>query len=146
MSLQDPHLKMSKSHSDPRSRILITDTAKEIHQKLKSALTDSINSVSYDPENRPAVSNLLHLLSHFDAQGRSPEELGKEHSNLGLGAFKKIVADTISDHLDPIQKRWQEVMREDDGAYVDHIERMGAKKARESADATMAIVREAVGL
>ena len=146
MSLQEPHLKMSKSHSDPRSRILITDSAKEIHQKLKTALTDSINSVSYDPDNRPAVSNLLQLLSHFDAQGRSPEELGKVHSNLGLGAFKKIVADTISDHLDPIRKRWHEVMQEGNGAYVDHVERIGAKKARDSADATMAIVREAVGL
>ena len=67
------------------------------------------------------------------------------HANLGLGAFKKVVASTVSDHLDPIRKRWYEVMREDDGAYVDHVERMGAKKARESADATMAIVREAVG-
>ena len=35
---------------------------------------------------------------------------------------------------------------EDGGAYIDHVEEEGAKKARESADATMEIVREAVGL
>ena len=50
MSLQEPHLKMSKSDTDPRSRILITDSADEIHRKIMSALTDSTNSVSYDPE------------------------------------------------------------------------------------------------
>jgi tryptophanyl-tRNA synthetase len=146
MSLQDPNLKMSKSHSDPRSRILITDRPEDILQKIMAAVTDSTNAVSYDPENRPAVSNLLHLLSHFDTQGRSPEELGKAHANLGLGPFKRIVAETISIHLEPIRNRWQEAMREDHGAYIDHVERMGAKRARESADATMAIVREAVGL
>lgn len=137
---------MSKSHSDPRSRILITDSPPEILQKLMAARTDSINSVSYDPENRPAVSNLLHLLSHFDAQGRSGEDLGKVHANLGLGAFKKTVAEAIAGHTEPIRKRWEEVIREDDGKYVDHVERMGARRARESADATMAVVREAVGL
>jgi tryptophanyl-tRNA synthetase len=146
MSLQDPHLKMSKSHSDPKSRILITDRPEEIHQKIMSARTDSINSVSYDPENRPGVSSLLHLLSHFDSHDRSPEDLGAVYSKLGLGDFKKMMSETISGRLEPIRKRYQEVMREDGGAYIDHVERKGAEKARESANSTMAIVREAVGL
>ena len=146
MSLQEPHLKMSKSHSDPRSRILVTDRPEEIHQKVMSARTDSINSVSYDPENRPGVSNLLHLLSHFDSHHRSPEDLGTVYSQLGLRDFKTTVFETISSRLEPIRKRYEEVMREDNGAYVDHVERKGAEKARESADATMAVVRDAVGL
>lgn len=146
MSLLDPHLKMSKSHPDPRSRILITDSPEEITKKINAARTDMIDTVSYDPENRPAVSNLLHLLSHFDAQGRSPTELGTVHESLKLGPFKKLVAQTISTSLLPIRTRWQEVMREGDGAYIDHVERLGAKRARESAEATMVIVREAVGL
>jgi tryptophanyl-tRNA synthetase len=146
MSLQEPHLKMSKSHADLRSRILITDTPPEIQKKIISALTDSTNSVSYDPSNRPGVSNLLQLLSHFDAEGRTAEELGKVHSELGLGSFKKLVAETISSNLEPVRKRFEEVMRKGEGKYLDEVERMGARKARESAQETMSVVREAVGL
>lgn len=146
MSLLDPQLKMSKSHPDPRSRILITDSPEDILKKINSARTDMIDTVSYDPEHRPGVANLLHLLSYFDPDGRSPAELGTTHEGTKLGAFKKEAAQVISSNLAPIRKRWHEVMREDDGAYIDYVERIGAKKARESADATMAIVREAIGL
>jgi tryptophanyl-tRNA synthetase len=146
MSLQEPNLKMSKSHSDPRSRILITDSPDEIARKVMAALTDSINSVSYAPDTRPGVSNLLHLLSYFDSEGRSAEELGIVFANFGLRDFKLKIAGTISDSLSSIRKRYLEVVAEDDGGYLDHIERRGAEKARESAEATMAILREAIGL
>ncbi|KAG0648338.1 Tryptophanyl-tRNA synthetase [Hyphodiscus hymeniophilus] len=146
MSLQEPHLKMSKSHADPRSRILITDSADEIYRKVMSALTDSTNSVSYDPSKRPGVSNLLQLWSHFDAEGRSPEELALACRDMNLRTFKTKVSETIAASLEPIRMRFAELMREDGGAYVEHVEKQGARKARESADSTMAIVREAVGL
>ena len=137
---------MSKSHLDQRSRILITDSPEVIHQKVMSALTDSTNSVSYEPETRPGVSNLLQLLSHFDAESRSAEQLGKIHSNLSLATFKNKVSETISDNLSDIRRRYSEVMAEDGGLYLDYVELKGAEKARRSADATIAIVREAVGL
>ena len=117
-----------------------------IHQKVMSALTDSTNSVSYEPETRPGVSNLLQLLSHFDAESRSAEQFGKIHSNLSLATFKNKVSETISDNLSDIRRRYSEVMAEDGGLYLDYVELKGAEKARRSADATIAIVREAVGL
>lgn len=146
MSLLDPNLKMSKSHPDIRSRILITDSPVDILKKINSARTDMIDTVSYDPEARPGVSNLINLLSYFDTQGRSPAEIGAVYEGAKLGSFKKEVAEAISSSLLPIRNRWHQVMQEDSGAYVDHVERMGAKKARESAEETMALVREAVGL
>lgn len=146
MSLQEPHLKMSKSHADPRSRILITDSADEIHRKIMSALTDSTNSVSCNPKERPGVSNLLQLWSHFDAEGRSPEDLAIACQNMNLRTFKTKISETIAQSLGPIRTRYAELMAEDDGAYIDQVEKEGAKKARESADATMVLVREAVGL
>ena len=146
MSLQEPHLKMSKSHADIRSRILITDSADEIHRKIASALTDSTNSVSYSPSDRPGVSNLLQLWSHFDADGRSPEELALSCKDINLRTFKTKVSETIAERLAPIRTRYAELMAEDGGAYIEHAEREGARKARESAQATMEIVREAVGL
>jgi tryptophanyl-tRNA synthetase len=146
MSLQDPHLKMSKSHPDARSRILITDTPETIASKLASARTDSLNAVSYEPATRPGVANLLQLQAHFDPQGRSAEELGAMQARLGLGALKTAVAEAIASGLRPVRERFGEVMREDGGRYVDEVERRGARRARESAEGTMDIVRRAVGL
>jgi len=48
--------------------------------------------------------------------------------------------------LEPVRKRFEEVMRKGGGKYLDEVERMGARKARESAEETMSVVREAVGL
>jgi tryptophanyl-tRNA synthetase len=145
MSLQEPHLKMSKSHLDPRSRILLTDNPDEITRKVLSALTDSVNSVSYDPVSRPGVSNLLQLLSYFSDKPKSAEELGEIYAGLGLGDFKALVSQTIADSLEGIRARYTEVMAEDGGRYLDYVEAKGAEMARASAEATMAIVRDAVG-
>ncbi|KFY47414.1 hypothetical protein V495_01964 [Pseudogymnoascus sp. VKM F-4514 (FW-929)] len=145
MSLQDPHLKMSKSHLNPLSRILVTDSPKVIRKKIMAARTDSINSVSFDPVGRPGVANLLHLLSILDKQSRSPEELGTVHAGLGLGEFKILLIENITEALDGVGARYNEVMSRDDGKYLDHVEKEGAAKARESAEETMALVREAVG-
>jgi tryptophanyl-tRNA synthetase len=145
MSLQEPHLKMSKSHLDPRSRILLTDNPDEITRKVMSALTDSVNSVSYDPVSRPGVSNLLQLLSYFSHNPKSAEELGEIYAGLGLGDFKALVSQTIADSLEGIRARYTEVMAEDGGRYLDYVEAKGAERARASAEATMAIVRDAVG-
>jgi tryptophanyl-tRNA synthetase len=113
-----------------------------------SALTDSTNSVSYDPVNRPGVSNLLQLLAHFDAEGRSAEELGRVHGGTGMGlkAFKTLVAETIGGKLESIRTTFERVMREGNGGYLDEVEKRGGERARESAEATMSVVREAVGL
>jgi tryptophanyl-tRNA synthetase len=145
MSLQEPHLKMSKSHQDPRSRILLTDNPDEIMWKVMSALTDSANSVSYDPVKRPGVSNLLQLLSYFSDNQKGPEELGEIYAGLGLGEFKGLVSQTVAGALEGIRARYAEVMAEDDGRYLDYVEVKGAERARASAEATMAIVRNAVG-
>jgi tryptophanyl-tRNA synthetase len=145
MSLQEPHLKMSKSHLDPRSRILLTDNPDEITRKVMSALTDSVNSVSYDPVSRPGVSNLLQLLSCFSDNPKSAEELGEIYAGLGLGDFKALVSQTIADSLEGIRARYTEVMAEDGGRYLDYVEAKGAERARANAEATMAIVRDAVG-
>lgn len=136
---------MSKSHANPLSRILVTDSPQEIKKKVMAARTDSINSVSFDPVERPGVSNLLHLLSILDKQSRSPEELGTLHAGLNLKNFKTLVAETVAESLDGIGARYNEVMSRDDGKYLDHVEKKGAEKARESAEETMALVREAIG-
>lgn len=65
---------------------------------------------------------------------------------MGLGELKKKVAEELAGALEPVRERFERVMREDEGRYVDEVERRGAGRARESAEETMVLVREAVGL
>lgn len=146
MSLQQPHKKMSKSSNDAKSRILITDSPDEINQKLISALTDCDNSVSYDPVNRPGVSNLLEILSIFDESGREPAQLAESLSGHNLKQLKERVSESVVMGLNGIRERYIDLLSADEGKYLDFVEAEGARKARENAAETMAIVREATGL
>jgi tryptophanyl-tRNA synthetase len=110
-----------------------------------AALTDSVNSVSYDPISRPGVSNLLQLLAYFSEEAKTAEQLAQQHASMGLAELKRLLADAISEGLESIRGRFQRIMAEDDGKLLDAIEADGAKKARMNADETMILVREAVG-
>ncbi|KAI3010648.1 hypothetical protein CBS147346_1413 [Aspergillus niger] len=143
MSLKEPTLKMSKSHVDERSRILLTDSPSQIHKKLKAALTDSETTITYDPFRRPGVSNLLELLGHFE--GRSCEELALEFQSTSLRAFKENLAHKISNHLQPVREKYFSLM-EDKTGYLEDISEKGARAARANAELTMTRVRETMGL
>lgn len=136
---------MSKSDKSERSRILITDTPEEIQAKVASALTDSLPGISYDAAARPGISNLLDMLSIFDAQQRSPVQLAEEHSDAQPRQFKALVSDAVCQGLHGIRSRYLELLSLDKGAYLDHVEAEGTRKARQSAEETMHIVRSAVG-
>lgn len=146
MSLKEPHLKMSKSHMDDRSRILISDKPEEIRMKVRLALTDSINGVSYDPLVRLGVSNLLNVMTSFSGQDETPQELAQVLNSLSMREFKDKVATTISNRLLGIRARYEDFMKEENAPFLEEVAVTGAKKARETADVTMAAVRQAVGL
>lgn len=145
MSLTDPKSKMSKSHKSERSRILVTDGPKEIKSKIASALTDSLPGVSYDPAERPGISNLLDILSVFDPEGRDGQQLADQYSDLSPKQLKDMVSDAVVGGLDGIRDRYLELTAKGD-EYLDKIEAEGARKARESANETMHLVRSAMGL
>lgn len=144
MSLTDPTAKMSKSHKSERSRILITDTPEQIKSKIGGARTDSLSGVSYDTIARPGISNLLDILSVFDTQGRNPQQLATDYSDLTFKQLKETVSDAVVNGLDGIRDRYLELL--DNSAYLDRVEAEGAHKARQSAEETMKIVKDAVGL
>ncbi|KAJ0116417.1 hypothetical protein J7T55_007397 [Diaporthe amygdali] len=149
MSLTDPTKKMSKSDANPASRVLITDAPAEIRKKVMRAVTDSQSgSVSYDPESRPGVSNLLEILAILEGEERTPAEAaaGFAGSQHPLKALKERTADAIVAELRDVRERYFELMGHNDGKELDEIEARGAEKARASADVTMKLVKEAVGL
>jgi len=146
MALDQPAQKMSKSHPSPKSRILLTDTREEIAAKIRTAVTDSENSVSYDPIGRPGVSNLLDVVYHLDPSGpQSAEQRAEDFAGLSLKAFKDVVVDTIDGHLAPIRDRLEAIMN-GNGKELDDAAEKGARKAAETARGTMKIVRDAMGL
>ncbi|TGO60131.1 hypothetical protein BCON_0038g00480 [Botryotinia convoluta] len=147
MSLQSPTQKMSKSHPAPISRILLTDSPDTITKKVSSALTDSQNTVSYSPSERPGVSNLLTLWSSFDTQNpkRTPAQIAEEckAKKFTLGDLKRETANAVNTGLEPIRKNYERLLG--DEGYVEDVARKGGVKARENAERTMVEVREAVG-
>lgn len=145
MSLTQPTAKMSKSHKSDRSRILLSDSPDEIRTKVSLALTDSLPGISYDPEERPGISNLLEICSIFDPSGRSVDRLAEQCSDMQPRLFKDFVSDTIVTGLHGVRDRYKDLMNRSD-SYLDKVEEDGAKKARESAKETMDIVKSAIGL
>lgn len=143
MSLREPTSKMSKSHTDERSRILLTDTNESIHKKIKLALTDSEPSIKYDPVRRPGVANLIEIIAHIE--GRKCEELALEYQSATLGSLKGHVAERISSHLGEIREKYFALI-DDRTGYLDVIADQGAQTASANAEFTVKKIKNAMGL
>lgn len=143
MSLKDPTSKMSKSHADGRSRILLTDSPGDIYKKVKVALTDSEPRITYDPVQRPGVSNLIEILSHFE--GVSCNEIASEYRDASLRSLKEHVANRVTHHLQEVRERYLSMM-EDKTGYLESVAQQGAEAAQVNANVTMRQIRDAMGL
>jgi tryptophanyl-tRNA synthetase len=142
MDLQDPTSKMSKSTSSPKGLIDLMEDPARIAKNIRSAVTDTVGEVRYDPEGQPGVSNLL--VVHSVLSGTPVDELAASFAGRGYGDLKKEVADVVVEALTPFQERMKQLL--DDPAELDRILADGARRAGQVAEATMARVREAVGL
>lgn len=142
MGLQDPTAKMSKSATNPNDVILLEDEPDVIIKKFKKAVTDSENKVRFDPENKPGVSNLMQIYSSIT--GLKMEEIKKEFENSGYGDFKTKVAETVVAKLEPIQKKYKELLENKE--YLEKIYTEGANRARKLASKTLDEVKERIGI
>lgn len=141
MSLVDPTKKMSKSDDNTKSFILLLDDLKQVTKKIKSATTDSDQSIRYDKENKPGISNLMSILSLCSSE--SLDAIEKEFDGQGYGAFKQRVADAVTDTLQPIQERYNELIQSDD---LDDVLDRGAEKANAVAQKMLRKAENAMGL
>ncbi|HZD22528.1 MAG TPA: tryptophan--tRNA ligase [Acidimicrobiia bacterium] len=140
MSLQDPSSKMSKSDTNSKATVYLTDSTDDIVKKIKAAVTDTGTEVAYDWENKPGISNLLEIFAYFS--GRTIDDLLEEYASGGYGQFKMAVAEAVADGVKPIREAY-EGMSDDE---VLRVMSDSAERASVSADATMKEVKEAVGL
>ena len=143
LSLTNPLQKMSKSDPSSKSRILVTDSPEVIEKRIKEAVTDSIDGVTYDPYNRPGVSNLISILTAFDPKNRHPQHLAEKMQGYKVQDLKQVVTQVLCDELAGIREGYQKFLPQT--AELEAFARIGADRARASASMTMDAVYEAVG-
>jgi tryptophanyl-tRNA synthetase len=141
MSLDDPTKKMSKSNANPGSYIGLLDSGDAIRKKLMAAVTDSGRSIVYDPEAKPAISNLLTMYSL--CAGIPIEELEKMYVGKGYSDLKKDLASVIIETLTPLHRAFRDVVASGE---VARVLREGAEKARAAASPTLHLVKRRMGL
>ncbi|MDN5570988.1 MAG: tryptophan--tRNA ligase [Propionibacteriaceae bacterium] len=131
--------KMSKSKGNT---IELRMTADETAKVLKKAVTDSERFITYDPATRPEVANLLTIAGL--CADRDPAAIAEEIGNGGGGGLKKYLTEVLNEKLAPIRARRAELERNPDYALA--VLREGNERANAIADATLAEVREAMGM
>ncbi|MBR1377446.1 MAG: tryptophan--tRNA ligase [Bacilli bacterium] len=110
--LKDPSKKMSKTEDSPTGVISMYDTKEEITKKIMGATTDSDNTIKFDPDNKPGISNLLNIASSLS--GRKIEEIEQEFARSGYGDFKKYVASVVVEKLGEIQDKYNKLINSDE--------------------------------
>ena len=140
MSLQNPSAKMSKSDPNPNGCIALLDKPEDILRKVKRAVTDSDAEVAYR-EGKDGVNNLLTI--YASVTGKTINEAVNEFSGKGYGDFKAAVGEAVCEHLIPIQKRYDDLMKNRD--YLESIYKKGAEAAYSLSRRTLTKVKKKVG-
>ncbi len=139
MGLDDPKVKMSKSHQGANHAIFLLDEPDVIVRKIKKAATDSMGVIAFD-EKREGIFNLLNI--YMLLSNESPENIEERFKNKGYGDFKKELAEVMIQALKPIQERYREISDDEVKAILNH----GVEKARPLARATYQKAKELMGL
>lgn len=141
MSLADPTKKMSKSDENKNATILLLDDRDTIIRKFKRAVTDSGSEVRFS-EDKPGVSNLMSI--YGCVTGKTMEEIEREFDGKGYGDFKLAVGEAVADELEPLQKRYDELMK--DKSYIDQCIKTNDERAAYVAGKTLRKVHKKIGL
>ncbi len=139
MSLDDPLAKMSKSR--PAGCIFIDDEPTTIKKKVMGAVTDSEDTIAYDPERR-GMANLLELYAAMS--GRAIPELVETYRGKGYADFKRELAEVIVEALALFQKKKEELSN--DRAHIERVLEEGNAQAKETSEKKLALAKKKMGL
>lgn len=129
--------KMSKSRGNAIELGLSQD---ETAKLIRRAVTDSERTITWEPQRRPEVANLLLLASL--CTGQQPGQIAAEIGDQGAGRLKQIVTEALNAELAPVRARRAELQR--DPGYLHAVLAEGNARAREQADQTLSEVRRAM--
>ncbi len=143
MSLRDGSKKMSKSDPSDYSRIMLTDTAENITQKIKKAKTDPepLPQDKTGLEKRPEAENLISIFASL--QDTSIESVIKDYAGKEFSSFKKDLADLSVSKLEPITSEMNKLMS--DVSYIDSILNQGKENAISVAEPVLQKTKEIIG-
>ncbi len=141
MSLAEPEKKMSKT-GNQKGCINIFEEPESIRKKIAGAVTDTGKEIVFDQKKKPGISNLLaiqSLITNMPIMRLEQEMKGKSYSE-----FKKMVAQTLIDYLEPMRRKRNELLTRD--VYINDILKRGAVRAQTIAIQTIREVKTAMGL
>ncbi|HOO83475.1 MAG TPA: tryptophan--tRNA ligase [Prolixibacteraceae bacterium] len=132
--------KMGKSEGNG---IFLYEDPKSIRKKVMRAVSDAGPTEPNSPKSE-AVQNLFTLLKIVS----TPEivtqfDAAYNDCSIRYGDLKKQLAEDIVAFTTPIRERIDEILK--DEAYMGKVARMGAEKARESAQKTLEEVKQLIG-
>jgi tryptophanyl-tRNA synthetase len=133
--------KMSKSYDNA---IYLSDTPKEVEQKLKTMVTDPSRIKRTDAGN-PELSPVYQLHKIFSSK-EEQEEVAEGCRTAGIGCIecKKILIKNVFNVMEPIWTKRNELINNPD--ILHDVVDKGTAKASKVAEETMKLVREAMGL
>jgi tryptophanyl-tRNA synthetase len=135
--------KMSKSENQ-LATLFLADEDDLIRKKVMKAKTDSgpTDNNSVKPDYIENIFGLMRLVSSEEVIAKF--EYDYTHCNIRYGDMKKQLAEDMVSFISPIRNKVNHILN--DEAYLKEVMQKGAEKARKSAQATMQLVREAMGL
>ncbi len=139
-SLDAPEKKMSKSR--PNGCIFLDDTPETIEQKTKTAVTDSGNTIKYDLEKKPGISNMLSIMASLS--GKSIPDIEEAFQGQNYSEFKHALASCIADHFKNFRAEKAKLVQKP--ATLNKALTAGAKKAGAIAREKITIVKQRIGL
>ncbi len=135
--------KMSKSENQ-MATLYLADDDELIRKKVMKAKTDSGPTENNSP--KPAyIGNiflLMNLVSSKDVIKKYEDDYN--NCNIRYGDMKKQLAEDMVKFISPIREKVNSILQ--DEKYLQKVMGQGAEKARKSAEVTIKLVREAIGL
>jgi len=135
--------KMSKSENQMVT-LYLADDDELIRKKVMKAKTDSgpTENNSAKPDYIENIFALMKLVSGEAVIKKFEDDYN--NCTIRYGDMKKQLAEDMVNFITPIRNKTNAILQDEN--YLEKVMKMGAAKARASAEATMKLVREAIGL
>jgi len=135
--------KMSKSENE-NATLYLADEDEVIRKKVMKAKTDSgpIENNSHKPAYIENIFLLMNLVSSDEVIKKYEDDYN--NCNIRYGDMKKQLAEDMVQFISPIREKVNTILK--DEKYLKKVMEQGAEKAMKSAEVTIKLVREAMGL
>jgi tryptophanyl-tRNA synthetase len=135
--------KMSKSENQ-MATLYLADDDDTIRKKVMKAKTDGgpTEKNSEKPDYIVNIFQLMKLVSSEAVMAKFEHDFNE--CTIRYGDMKKQLAEDMVQFISPIRQKASDILN--NPAYLQEVMEKGAEKARKSAAATMALVRESMGL